>query len=377
MSKNKPVKILALAAFLNDLGSDMIYPIWPFFVTTVINAPMSILGFIDGLGDAIFSMSQAVSGYISDKIRKRKIFVWLGYLFGSFSRIGYASSKTWQHLILFKVFDRAGKIRSSPRDAIIADASTKKNRGRNFGLLRAADNLGAVCGIIACLLLFGFLGYKNLFLVASIPSLIGVILILLLIKEKKPKKRIYKGFSFKNLNKNFKLFLFLSSLFALASFSYSFLLIYAKEFGFQTSFIPILYLIFTAFASLSSLPFGKISDKFGRKFTLILAYSLWGFVCLTLIFLPNFLTIILAFVLYGLHKGALDPVQRAFVAELAHQKYRASILGIFQMVIGLCALPSSLIAGLLWEKISIFMPFYFSLFLTILSIIMLKFVKEE
>jgi len=374
----KTIRTFALASFLNDLGSDMIYPIWPLFVTSVLGAPMSALGFIDGLGEAIVSISQAVSGYISDKIRKRKIFVWTGYLFGSLSRVGYAISSVWQHLIPFRILDRAGKIRSAPRDAIIADISTKENRGKNFGLLRAMDNLGAVCGIIVCILFFKLLGYRNLFLLAAIPSVIGASLIFHLIKEKKPADiKIYKGLSLKDLDKNFKLFLLLSSFFALGSFSYSFLLIYAKEFGFQTAFVPVLYLVFTTVASIFSVPFGKLSDKIGRKQVLMLSYIFWGLVCLSFIFFRSHLAIILAFVLYGLHKGALEPVQKTFVSELSPIKYRASSLGGFQMAVGLCALPASLIAGVLWDKISIFMPFYFSLSLTALSIIMLIFVKEN
>ena len=374
----KTVRTFALASFLNDLGSDMIYPIWPLFVTSVLGAPMAVLGFIDGLGEAIVSISQAASGYISDRIRKRKVFVWTGYLFGSLSRVGYAISSVWQHLIPFRVLDRAGKIRDAPRDAIIADISSKENRGKNFGLLRAMDNLGAVCGIIVCILFFGLLGYRNLFLLAAIPSVIGALLIFSLIKERKPAGvKIYKGLALKDLDKNFKLFLLLSSFFALGSFSYSFLLIYAKEFGFQVAFVPVLYLVFTAVAALFSLPFGKLSDKIGRKSVLILSYSFWGLVCLSFIFIQSYLSIILTFVLYGLHLGALHPVQKTFVSELAPTEYRASTLGGFQMVIGLCALPASLIAGILWDKISLFMPFYFSLGLTILSITMLMFVKEK
>ena len=373
----KTIKTFALASFLNDLGSDMIYPIWPLFVTSVLGANMAVLGFIDGLGEAIVSVSQAASGYISDMIRKRKVFIWVGYLCGSLSRVGYAISSIWPHLILFRILDRAGKIRSAPRDAIIADISTQGNRGNNFGLLRAMDNLGAVCGVLVCVLFSRLLGYRNLFLLAAIPSVIGAILIFFLIKEKRSADvKIYKGLNLSILDKNFRLFLLLSSFFALGSFSYSFLLIYAKEFGFQTTFIPILYLVFTAVASIFSLPFGKLSDKIGRKPVLILSYIFWGLVCLSFIFIQTYLVIILTFVLYGLHKGALDPVQKTFVSELAPTEYRASGLGGFQMVVGLCALPASLIAGILWDKISLLMPFYFSLGLTILSIIMLVFVKE-
>ncbi len=137
----RTVKIFALSSFLNDFGSDMIYPIWPLFVTSVLNADMAILGLIDGIGDAIVAISQAVSGYLSDKFGKRKVFIWTGYMFGGLSRLGYAISTVWQHLIPFRILDRAGKMRGAPRDAIIADVSTKKDRGKNFGLLRTFDNL--------------------------------------------------------------------------------------------------------------------------------------------------------------------------------------------------------------------------------------------
>lgn len=376
--KRKTLRTFAAASFLNDLGSDMIYPIWPLFVTSVLGANMAILGFIDGLGEAIVSLAQAGAGFWSDRIRKRKIFIWTGYLMGSVSRIGYALSGVWQHLIPFRILDRAGKIRSAPRDAIIAEISTKENRGRNFGLLRAMDNLGAVCGIGICLLLFGLLGYRTLFFIAAVPSLTGVVLVLFRIREKRDTDtRIYKGLSMKELDRNFKLFLLLSSIFALGTFSYSFLIIYAKEFGFREGWIPVLYLVFTAVASLFSLPFGKLSDKTSRKFVMILSFIFWVVVCLGIILVHSRPAIILAFVFYGLHKGAMEPVQKTLVAELAPAAYKASSLGGFQMVTGLCALPASLLAGILWEKMGIFMPFYVSLGLTVVAGGMLMFVREK
>jgi MFS family permease len=373
----KTVRTYAFATFLNDLGSDMIYPIWPLFVTSL-GANMTVLGFIDGLGEAIVSLSQAVSGYISDRIRKRKVFVWLGYLCASLSRVGYAFSTAWQHLVPFRVLDRAGKIRSAPRDAIIADLSSHENRGRNFGLLRTMDNLGAVGGILICIFLVERLGYENLFLIAALPSIAAVGLILCLGKENKPAdKKLYQGIRLRDFNRNFKLFLCLNAVFALGSFSYSFLLIYANTLGFQIVFIPVLYLIFTAFAAVSSLPFGKISDRIGRRALMAVSFLLWGGVCLILIFVESYLAVVLSFVLYGLHRGAIDTVQKTFVAELAPEDYRASGLGGFQMVIGLCALPASFIAGLLWDRISIRAPFYLSLSLTVMASVMLIFVNER
>lgn len=374
----KAVHTFAIASFLNDLGSDIIYPIWPLFVTSVLNANMAILGFIDGLGEAIVSISQAGSGYISDRIRKRKIFIWTGYFLGSISRIGYALSVVWQHLIPFRILDRAGKIRSAPRDAIIADISTKENRGKNFGLLRTMDNLGAVGGILICIFFFNLLGYRTLLMLAAIPSAIGALLILFMIKERKVEQlKNYKGLSFKELDMNFLLFLILSAIFALGTFSYSFLLIYAKQYGFTVRFVPALYLIFTAVASIFSLPLGRLSDKIGRKKILMLSFALWGLVCVSFIVFKSYVSIILAFIFYGVHKAALDTVQKTFVVELAPPQYKASTLGGFQMVIGICTLPASFIAGMLWEKVSLFMPFYFSLALTVFSSIMLLAVREK
>lgn len=376
--KKKTIRTFVWASFLNDMGSDMIYPIWPLFVTTVLGANKTALGFLDGLGDALVSISQAVSGYLSDRLKRRKVFIWTGYLCGAVSRIGYSLSGTWLHLVPFRILDRAGKMRGAPRDAIIADVSTREDRGKNFGLLRMMDNLGAVCGILICVTLAGSLDYRNLFLLAALPTAVGTLMILSLIKEQRAEHtKIYKGLALKDLGGNFRLFLFLSILFALGSFSYSFLLIYAKELGFEASSVPVLYLVFTAVAALFSLPFGRLSDKIGRKPVLALSFVLWGMASLCFIFLKSHAAIFLAFVLYGLHKAALEPVQKTLVAELAPAQYRASALGGFQMVTGLCALPASLAAGLLWDEIGMFAPFVLSLGLTIASTVMLMFVKEE
>jgi MFS family permease len=376
-TSKRTIRVFALASFFNDFGSDIIYPIWPLFVTSVLGANMAVLGLLDGLGDAIVSLSQAASGYASDRIRKRKVFIWLGYLFGSLSRIGYALSTMWQHLIPFRIFDRMGKMRSAPRDAIVADVSTDQNRGKNFGILRSMDNLGAVCGVLFCIAFF-HLGYKNLFLLAAIPSAIAVALILAFIKEQPQRaSRAFKGLSLSHLDKNFWLFLILSSFFALGSFSYSFLLIYATGFGVRESFVPILYLVFTVLAAALSLPFGRLSDIIGRKRVLLLAFLAWALTCLGFVILQKPWMTFVCFVFYGVHKAALEPVQKTLVAELAPAEFRASTLGGFQMVIGLCAFPSSLLAGLLWYNVDKNAPLYLSIALTVLSAVLLLFVRER
>jgi MFS family permease len=374
----RTVRIFAWASFLNDMGSDIIYPVWPLFVTEILKANMAVLGFVDGLGEAVVSLAKALSGYWSDRIRKRKVFIWSGYLMGAASRIGYAISTVWQHLIPFRILDRAGKIRGAPRDAIIADVSTNDNRGRNFGLMRMADNLGAVVGILICLALFKKIGYRALFILAAIPSLISVLLILIKIKEPgHTEKVIYKGMTLRDLDRNFVLFMILSGIFAIGNFTYSFLLIRAKQIGFQEAFVPVLYLVYTLSASLTAYPFGRLADRIGRKTVMQMSFLLWGLVCLDVIFFQSKIMIFLMFVIYGLHKGALEPVQSTIVSELAPEKYRASSLGTYQMLIGLCAFPASLIAGFLWDKIGSLAPFYLSLGLTIVASALMIFVKES
>jgi MFS family permease len=374
----KTLRTFALASFLNDLGSDIVYPIWPLFVTQVLKANMAALGFLDGLGEALVSLSQAASGYLSDKLRRRKIFIWTGYLCGGLSRLGYAASSIWQHLIPFRVLDRAGKIRAAPRDALIADISDDDNRGRHFGLLRTMDNLGAVAGILICIAFVNLLGYKLLFALAALPSLAAGLLILTRIREQRPDgRRVYKGLSIKELGPNLRLYVLLNAIFALGAFSYSFLLIYAKGAGFKVVFVPVLYLVSTATASLLSYPFGRLSDRIGRKPVLFIAFGLWVAVCLGILIGRNTILVAALFVLYGAHKAALDPVQKTLVCELSPLSFRASCLGGFQMIVGLCALPASFLAGILWDRIGISAPFILSMALTAAACGLLVFVKER
>jgi MFS family permease len=375
----RTIRTFAAASFLNDMGSDIINPVWPFFVTQVLKANMAALGFLDGLGEAIVSLSQAIAGYYSDRIRKRKVFIWTGYLCGAVSRLGYSASSVWTHLVPFRVLDRAGKIRGAPRDAMLADVSTDTNRGRHFGLLRAMDNAGSVAGILISIALIDVLGYRLLFALAAVPSLIGALLILRNIRESgSPAAGIFKGLSFRDIDRNLALYIALNGVFALGAFTYSFLLMYARSEGFRTGAGQLLFLVYSTVAASLSYPFGRLSDRIGRKKVMFMAYGAWAAVCAGVLFFGDGLAAVVAlFVLYGVHKAALDPVQKTIAAELAPQSYRASVLGGFQMVVGLTALPASILAGLLWDRIGRLAPFILSLGLTAVAATLLFFVKEK
>lgn len=372
----RTLKTFGWASFWHDVGSDIVFSVWPIFVTQALGAPVSALGWIDGLGDAIVAMSQAISGWWSDRIGKRKVFVWVGYLVGGLARLGYALAPTWGWLIPFRMMDRTGKMRGSPRDAILSDQSTTENRGRNFGYLRMMDNAGAIVGTLTAVLLLGVLGHRTLFLLAAIPSVLVAIMVYKRIHEaKSQEKKIFKGFHFRDLSPNLVRYFVGSGIFALGSFSYSFLLLYANHSGFMVITVPLLYLLYTVVAALGSLPAGKLADKWGRRPTLLLALAFWA-VALLAFAQDSWWAIIIAFVLYGAHLATLGPVQTALAAELAPADHVAGTLGSYQMVMGLVALPASVIAGYLWSIYGATVPLLFSFSLTIVAGAVLSTVKR-
>ncbi|MFQ5648134.1 MAG: MFS transporter, partial [Candidatus Aenigmatarchaeota archaeon] len=212
-------------------------------------------------------------------------------------------------------------------------------------------------------------------LLAAVPSVIGAVLIIIFIKERKAGK-LHRGIRFRDFDRNFLLFLVLSGIFALGYFSYSFFLVFASQSGFELTAVPILYLIFSLMAAVFSLPFGKLADRIGRKWVLWVAFALFGLAAWGFTLNPGFWGIILLFALYGIQRGAMEPVQRTYASELAPTQFRASALGAYQMVIGIMALPASVIAGLLWVLVGMDAPFFLSAVLSLIAIVMLIFVRE-
>jgi len=384
-SEARVVATLGAASFMNDMGSDIVFSIWPIFVMMLGGNPL-ILGFIDGLGDLVVNISKGLSGFASDRVKRRKPFIWAGYAAGGISRIAYGLSPSWEWLVPSRILDRAGKIRGAPRDALLADASSMYTRGRNFGILRAMDNLGAVVGISITILfvilgLHLVLGLQVLFIAAAIPSLIGAVLVALLVPEFRAVGEKGKGkashFAISGVSKSLVIFMALSVLFTLASFSFSLVTFYAGQFFPDLALgVPISYLVGTVAAALLSAPIGKLGDVAGRRIALLTGFGAFAVMCLLFLATPSLPLILAGLVCYGASQAAVQPLQRTIVSELAPTDLRASILGLYQMIVGFAALPASIIAGLLWTLFGGQAPFLLALILTLAAALLLPLVKE-
>jgi MFS family permease len=380
-----PTLVFGAASFLNDTGSDMIAPIWPTFLTDVLSLNLFQVGFVDGLALTITALSKMGAGYASDRTGKRKRFITLGYFMSMMSRIGFVISYSFFHIVFWKSMDRLGKMRGPPRDAIVADHATDEERGRAFGILRAMDTAGAVTGSIITFVLFVYLTslfadatmvYMVIILIAVIPSIGSVIVVSAFIKEKRGRD-VFKGVSFRGLDRNLKLFLLASVFFAFATMSYSFLILFSRDFGYSDIQLPLLYILFTFTYAASAYPFGTASDRFGRKPILLLAFLLLIMTALWAHVIVDMFTVLPLFILFGLTNGALDPVQTSLVADLVEEERRASIIGAFQTAIGLTALPSGMVIGYLWDVFGALVAFQFSLVLALVATVILLLVRTK
>ena len=378
--KNHALYSFSAASFLNDVGADMVRPFWPLFITTILGAPASFLGFVDGIGDSVAQSVKFPAGYLSDKLKKRKIFIWLGYLIAGFARIGYAISLVASWLIPFKIMDRMGKMRDPSRDAMLSDITKKRKRGKVFGILTAADNFGSVIGPIIALFLILYIGYRELFFLAAIPSFIGAFVIYKFVKEEKISVKIKYHFNLNKLSVNYKLLLLSASIFSLSWFSLSFMVLFVSK-TVDIVFLPLLFITMAFFASLISIPSGYLSDRCGRKPVLFISYILFSIVCIGFIFFDPTISVAMSFALfalYGVHYGMITTVQRPFVSDLSPKNIRASAIGLYQTTTGIILLPASLIAGLLWDVYSPATTFLFGFSISILgAFVLLLFVKES
>ena len=376
------VVLLGVVSFLTDVSSEMMMPILPMFIMALGGTAL-IVGLIGGLGDSVSSILQVFSGYWSDKYGRRKPFVFLGYLVSATSKLFLPFSVVWHHVLVLRPIERVGKgLRTAPRDAIIADSSTREVRGKAFGIHRAMDTGGAILGSILALLLFWFLkmDFRFILIVSAIiaffalPPLYPVRDV-----KRKPEKTLTLNVSLKNLPKKLRLFILVATIFALGNFTYMFFILKAQE---ALSYIypekmaiaiPILlYVLFNIVYTLFSIPSGILSDKIGRRKVLMTGYLVFGLTCLGFAFLTSIIFLVTLFCFYGLAYALIEANQRAFTSDLATKELRGTALGTFHTCVGLAALPSSLIAGALWQYINPTITFIYGFVLSIIALTLLK-----
>ncbi len=369
LSKN--VKVLGLVSFFNDFASEMVYPIVPIFLTSVLGAPVSLVGLIEGIAESTASLLKVFSGWLSDRAQKRKIFAVSGYSCSTVSKLIIGMALGWPLVLLGRFIDRFGKgIRTSARDALIAESSTPENMGRAFGFHRALDTAGAVLGPLAAILLINYFdnNLRPVFYLAFIPGAIGVLLLLLYIKEKPAAaKNNPPQFKLINLHPDYKTFLVVSAIFALGNSSDAFLILRAQSLGFSTTLTVLAYVVFNLVYALLAYSAGSLSDKIGpRK---ILAGGFFLFALTYLFFGINQSTAWLwfLFALYGVYMALTEGISKAYITQIASSEVIATSFGAYQTIIGTCTFFSSLIAGLLWTRINPGAPFIFGAVLAVVA----------
>jgi len=347
------VKLLSIVSFLNDMSSEMMFPILPFFLASI-GAGSVAIGLAGGIVEGISGVMKVISGYISD-VRGRKKLVFAGYTLSQISKFGIYLSSTPLSAIFFMLLERCGKgIRTAPRDALIAESSVEK--GKAFGFHRAMDSLGAVFG--AALALVFFLEWKNVRSVLFVAALIGFLSLIPILFVEERGVRIKKP----ELGMRMRKFALASLVFGAANLSYMFFLFNFR--GIVSSLSA--YVIFTAVYALLSYPAGAVSDIVGKKTVLSAGYMVMAASCILATFTPAF-----SLILLGTFMAMTDAVQRSFVAEIA--KSYGFGMGAFQLCFGISALFFNTLYGFLWNFGKVFVFFSAACFAVISSAILLAF----
>ena len=367
-----------LTSFFTDTSTKMIYSVMPLFLLSI-GASKTSISLIEGIAESTASLIKAFSGYWSDKIGKNKPFMIFGYGITALITPLYALVRLPVQVLLLRFVERTGKgLRAAPRDSLISASVLKEETGKNFGFHKAMDNSGAIIGpLVAFLLLSLFpLNYSNIFLIATIPAILGVITIAIFIKEAKTAKNENQfKFHFNQLPKKFYFFLFIVFIFTLGNSADALLLVKTAETGINKSYVPFVYMIFNTVSVILSVPLGKISDKIGRELFIILGFLIYSIVYFFFGRFNSLNVFLFLFVLYGLYSALVDGTQKSLISDIVSEDVKGTGFGLYHAVLGITLLPASLIAGLLYDHVNSNAPFYFgSLMALIASLLMVIFV---
>ncbi|MEK7598028.1 MAG: MFS transporter [Patescibacteria group bacterium] len=359
---NKPKKLpftvvmLGMVSFFNDMASEMIYPIIPIFLTTVLHTSIPIVGFIEGFVEALASISKYIFGTYSDYLQKRKIFVTVGYSLAAISKILIGLAFGWPMVLFARIVDRLGKgLRTAPRDSLLLKNTTPENKGYIFGFHRAFDSLGAVFGPLLALIILYFLkdNVRQAFFVAVIPAVIAIVLLVIFVKEKKTtviqEKKKFVKISFRNMDSKLKLFMLISFIFAAGNSSDAFLLLNAKNLGLTTAMVVLMYVLYNISQTVFATPAGILADKFGAKKIFaggLLVFSL-VYLFFGLVKSPFFLWFL--FPIYGIYIAATDGISKAYLSEFIQKKESGSYFGAYYTLNAIGTFLASIVGGFLWQ----------------------------
>ena len=367
LSLPRTVWLIGLISLLNDSASDMIYPLVPLYLASVLMAGPRALGLIEGIAKATASLLKLVSGVIVDRTQRAKPWMVGGYALAGFARPLIAFTTSWPGVALLRFGDRVGKgLRSSPRDALLAASVEPGVRGLAFGLHRAMDNAGAVVGPLLAALLLG-LGWRlrEVILFAAVPAVACLIMALMLREPPPDAARLTPpAFSWRlaGLPPAFKRYLVVLGLFILGNSSNMFLLLRAHELGLPQAQVPLAWAAVSLVATLFSTPLSALSDQVGRVRLIVAGWLAYGLFYLSLGLLPPGMPLALfgLFAFYGIFMAATEGVEKALVADLAPPALRGTAFGWFNLIAGLLLLPASLLFGALYQGVGALAAFGFS-----------------
>lgn len=371
-SSNKalPSTIIKLGwvSFFTDIASEMLYPVVPLFLTTVLGAPVVVLGIMEGVAEAIVSIMKGISGWHCDKIGRRVPYIRWGYGLAAVSKPLMALAFSWPLVFLSRSIDRFGKgLRTTARDAFIADTVEASRGGRAYGFHRTMDTAGALVGVLITMGLLALFPehYRTIFLIATIPGIAAVWLTFSLKEEKKQPQQDVQAAeiciarqkeSLPKFSKGYWITLCLLTIFAFANSSDTFLILRARNLGLSDIQTIFAYTLFNAVYAVSSYPIGILSDRFGRWHMVIAGWIVYSLVYLGLA-LSTTSAIWFLFPLYGLFMGLTEGVGKALIRGKIDEAHKGTAMGIFHMSIGFSSLAGSILAGLLWDNISPRAPF--------------------